>query len=192
MTEPSAKRTGRPLEAQRHGGTGGENAIPRSLGLTLETLREGLGIDEAEMLERLLERKDSPYKIRKYSTKRRSMEHAVRAWETAQHEPQFGMLHRYGLIFDSWSGILHLISLFCADLRDAADPAERTEKLDNIEVVADRMIAVAQRARALAKSYRDSDAQRLGRDMTDPAVRRAQKDLIRDLLAAYHSVPRRS
>lgn len=186
------KRTGRPLEADRHGEAGGKNAIPRSLGLTLEVLRGRR--TRAEMLTLLLaySEEQSPYGIRTYKTNnKKTMDAAVGNWESALHEPQFGIQHRYGLASDTWSGVLHLISLFCADLRDAAVEADRQRKLTNITLVADRLVALAERAKALAVDYEQLDFLReLGGDITDTVVRERHKEVIRDLLAAYHSVRR--
>ncbi len=184
-------RTGRPRAAVRHEATGGKNKIPRSFGLTLEAIRDELGHDEATMLSVLLDRTDSPYWIKDYSRVPKTMKSTVRDWETALRDPPFGIEHRFGLASKTWSGVLQLISLFDAELRDAGQLDVREAKLEAVRNVAAGLIRLATAVTDMADNYAALGLeQRLGGDLKDEQVRVRHKDLIRELLAIYRSSTR--
>lgn len=190
MTGPHPGRTGRPRVADRHKNRGGKNPIPRSFGLTLETVRDELGLDQAGMMLKLLERNDSEYPIPSYVTEPSAMTNCISGWESAKKKMPFGIEHRYGLVSDTWSGALHLIGLFYADLRDASDPDARETKLARVQDVATRLTAMAERARAMAVDYEFGDYERtLGGEVTEPDVKERHKAVIADLLRAYWGGP---
>lgn len=186
MTGPHPGRTGRPRVAERHKNRGGKNKTPRSFGLTLEAVRDELGLDQAGMMLTLLEYIDPEHPVREYSREPDAMINCISGWETARTHPPFSIQYRYGRVSETWSGVLHLISLFYADLRDASDPTERDAKLSRVHEVADRLIALAQHAKAMAVDFEHGDYERtLGGEITDADVRERHKPVIRELLAAY-------
>lgn len=180
------KRSGRPREAERHEETGGENCIPRSFGLTLEAVRDELGWDQAKLMNMFKYEIESRYTIRDYRTADSGKLDTVSKWESAQHEPPFGVQHRYGLASGTWSGVLHVISLIYADLRDATDAVEREDKLREILALADGLSSLANCARNMVRSYAASELKdQLAGRITDSEVRERHKLVVRSLLAAY-------
>jgi hypothetical protein len=108
---------------------GGKNQIPRSLGMVLRAIRRKRALDQDEMLE-LLNRTPSPYDLRKSRADRQNVNPGatVSEWETAAHNLDFSIQHRYGLVSRTYSGVLHIVSLAYANLRDHGDPIERDKR----------------------------------------------------------------
>lgn len=108
---------------------GGRNQIPRSLGMVLRAIRRKRDLDQDEMLD-LLNRTASPYELRKSRRDRQNVNPGatVSDWENAAHNLDFSLQHRYGLISKTYSGVLHIVSLAYANLRDYSDPTEREKR----------------------------------------------------------------
>lgn len=81
----------------------------------------------------------------------------ISAYENADRDLAFGTQHRYGIVSDTRSGIIHLISLFYAFVRCAsAKPAERKAQLEEARLVARKLQALAKAADAMvAKAQTD-------------------------------------
>lgn len=86
-------------------------------------------LDQDEMLE-LLNRTPSPYDLRKSRRDRQNVNPGatVSEWENAAHNLDFSVQHRYGLLSRTYSGVLHIVSLAYANLRDHSDPNERAKR----------------------------------------------------------------
>lgn len=102
---------------------GGKNKIPRSLGMVLRAIRRRRRLDQDEMMA-LLDATESPYRLQKErkDSQNKNPSSVISKWENAQSNLDFAVQHRYGLISETFSGVLHIVSLAYANLRDYCDP----------------------------------------------------------------------
>jgi hypothetical protein len=140
--------------------TGGENSIPRSLGVTLRAIRKQLGLSSSKMYERL-KATESPYEFpiskSKVGTKNGQVGGAtISTWETAQSNIPFSVQHRYGILSNSYSGIIHLVSLAYANIRDAQsavlDETERHARIAENERIVRGLRGFANAIEQLSKA----------------------------------------
>lgn len=134
----------------------GRRPIPRSMGMTFEYIRRGMFANEnQEAFGRRLQTTPSPFpESSRADPRAENPRSRISAYETAARDVCFGTQHRYGSLSKSYSGVIHLISLFYAFLRCAANEEEgsvesRREELRQAMDVAIRLEALAEEARRL-------------------------------------------
>lgn len=164
--------------------------IPRSLGAVYEVIRIRLGLSQLEMFSRL-EKAKSPYKLR--APKKSSSKSSARSsdarraqtaisnisnWENSKHNVDFAVQHRYGVVSGTYSGVLHLISLFYANARDAADHTSRDKYLESR--------AVARGLASLAEYILNNSPSKLPNNMSQSGrIAPEHERFICDCLDAY-------
>lgn len=196
---------GRPT-AKPNLSTGAENNQPRSLARVFLTIRKKQGprVSGADM-HTILARQPSKYRMPRDlnsnepqpdgATKKPSRLETYK-WEKATGQPSFAVLHRYALASQTFTGVLHLASLFYAHFRDAGladDDATRRGHLDFIDAVADGLMAFALTAKGNAASFRSVRRQyRFGTDAEasrDVDVDKQRDAFINMLLDGFREAP---
>lgn len=157
--EKPRRRRGRPRTRLARGNTGGENDIPRSLGMTFEAVRLRTGLDQDAFAD-LLEATPSDFILpqprkRKVGREDSGAGPRVSNWERGAENVAFAYQHRYSTLARSLTGFMHLASLIYAQVRDAHGvglPAEAREaKLQFALQLADGITSFGQNARALVE-----------------------------------------
>jgi hypothetical protein len=115
----------------------------------------------------------------------------ISAYEKAATDPSFATQHRYGLVSDTWTGVIHIVSLFYAFLRcAAADDAGGAEQRAEAREVARKLKALATAADELVETCQKSDLLQTLKDEAwdDPVLRAAHaKAVIEPLMNAYRN-----
>jgi hypothetical protein len=132
-----------------------------------------------------LEAQPSEYALpkakKKQSEKNANVSSRISRWETAKDNVPFSVQHRYGGIAGTYSGVLHLVSLFYANLRDVATAPEDPSKLQENLKIAQGLIQLSEAI--IANSLPNAQHERLSRlaNYNDPI----HLDLINEFLDAY-------
>jgi hypothetical protein len=77
----------------------------------------------------------------------------ISSWEVAASNIPFSIQHRYEVLSNTFSGVIHLVSLFYANVRDQSDPSiseeHKRKKLEENRQVALATIALGKHVSAL-------------------------------------------
>lgn len=186
----ATRRTPQPLRG------GDETAplnLPRSLGLTLESIRRSLDLSLPQMLDELcsVPRELSQWPLPKLKEDAKNPGGMVAHWENAKHDPEFAFLHRYGVVSETLAGAFLFASHFYAHLRDAAHSKKGTDKeLADLRTLARKLHALADRAELLAATFEDRGYRlTLSKSTEGGEDRAAHLDVIRELLDGYREGP---
>jgi hypothetical protein len=124
---------------------GGDNDIPRSLGKVFKAIRLSLNLSQADMRKKL-EATPSPFRLPKPKGDTNPSA-TISTWESGRENIPFAVQHRYARLVGTYTGILHITSLFHANWRDAAettDAAVMKSRLAENAQAANGLIALAQ------------------------------------------------
>jgi len=146
-----------------------------------------MGLDQDEMM-RLLVSTKSPYELRKPRKDSNNVNPGavVSGWETAAQNLDFSVQHRYGLISRTYSGILHVVSLAYANMRDHADHGELA-KGDTLNMNYDLANGLVELSAFITSATSECARRRdfLGRLSSDGRSEEQHLDLINQMLDAF-------
>ncbi len=151
------RKSGRPRNSSEAGKS--KKMMPFSLGMTFEAIRWRLGLDQGEMRDRLCNIPCEFILPKSHKDDPSNPGQTVSNWERARNNVPFAVQFRYSVIADSYSGILHLISLLYANARDfsireATDEEKQRILIENKEL-ADRLKRLSEFILALTNQLQD-------------------------------------
>ena len=163
---PGKRRGPRPEQ-----GTEGKRKIPRSMAMTFEYIRCGMLDESQDKFGRHLQATFSPFPEHHLTNPNADKLRArISAYEQAERHLAFGTQHKYATLSESYTGVIHLISLFYAFLRCAANEKENTaevraqqlkdaakaaRKLKALAAAAEQLVATAESSGLLRKLKED-------------------------------------
>jgi hypothetical protein len=203
---PSMSTRGRGRPKKPNDTTGESNTQPRSLARVFHAIRKQCGDDVSQSdMYATLAAQPSRYRMPKprettgdehllNGAAKKPPRQDVAPWESPNGQPTFAVLHRYALTADTFTGVLHITSLFYAHFRDAGlkKGAKRQQHLDFINAVSAALITFAQTAQAntatfdkkIAKSFRFARDEHAN---SDAELDRVRDDFVNSLLDAFRN-----
>jgi hypothetical protein len=137
-------------------GIEGKRRIPRSMAMTFEYIRRGMWNESQDRFgQRLADTFSSFPEDERTDPKPEKPRARISAYEKAERHIAFGTQHKYATLSETYTGVIHLISLFYAYLRCAANAREndavvRAKQLNDAVLVARKLRALADVAEELA------------------------------------------
>lgn len=165
---------------------------------TLEEIREGHGKSPGQ-LDRIFRRmtdEECPFREARLQHGAR-LGARISKYECANSDPSFGTQVRYGIVSDTWSGVIHIVSLLYAQMRDAVGPNnDRMKEIENAKSVLRKLRALIGEAERMIQEFDKKDSEFVAQLASEQDVevfsnvakRRSHRALIiRPLLDAYRN-----
>lgn len=191
----------------------GERNHPRSLELVLRAIRKQLGISQEKMFfeickaaapfslppgtERILERSENAKDCTSIEKAKNSRTSSVSNWERGVSEMPFSLQFAYGAVSETRNGIVHLVSCYYADLRDAVDlkKARQTRKF-RMDKAKDNILQLEAFLNTYKSLVKDLENGKLNDELENENATPKDEDkhiaIINRMLNAYRDGSRRS